>query len=197
MAGAGAISAGAPERLPTSLTLTAGEDIAPEAIEFWLEQLALNPWARGLERQLTVPTGRSGGFSVIIIGSGMGGLNAAIQLKHAGIPFTVIEKNPGVGGTWYENRYPGARVDTPSRVYTHTFGVSYSYPSQYSLWTENQKYLNWITDSFGVRDHIVFNTEVQSLVWDEPSSTWTVLGRRPRTVRPRCGRMRLSPPSVS
>ena len=60
---------------------------------------------------------------MVVIGAGMGGLNAAVQLKHAGIPFTVLEKNSSVGGTWYENRYPGARVDTPSRIYTHVFGA--------------------------------------------------------------------------
>ena len=47
----------------------------------------------------------------------MGGLNAALQLREAGFPFTVIEKNAGVGGTWWENRYPGARLDTGSRSY--------------------------------------------------------------------------------
>ena len=54
-----------------------------------------------------------------VIGAGMGGLNAALQLRQAGFPVTVIEKNAGVGGTWWENRYPGARVDTASRSYTH------------------------------------------------------------------------------
>ena len=57
------------------------------------------------------------------IGAGMGGIGSAVHLKQAGIPFVVIEKNGGVGGTWHENRYPGARVDTPSRGYAHIFGA--------------------------------------------------------------------------
>ena len=92
----------------------------------------------------------------------MGGLNAAVQLKHAGIDFTVIEKNSGVGGTWFENRYPGARVDSPSRAYTHIFGVDFDSPSPFCARDENQRYFNWVADHFGVRDHIVFDTEVVS-----------------------------------
>jgi 4-hydroxyacetophenone monooxygenase len=75
----------------------------PDSIDLWLEELALDPWARGLEWSRE-PTQRREDFSVTVIGAGMGGLNAAIQLKRAGIPFTIIEKNHGVGGTWYENR---------------------------------------------------------------------------------------------
>ena len=90
-----------------------------------------------------------------VIGAGMGGLNAALQLKRAGIPFTVIEKNAGVGGTWYENRYPGARVDTPSRAYTHIFGVDFRYPNPFCAWTENQKYFDWVADKFDLREDIV------------------------------------------
>jgi 4-hydroxyacetophenone monooxygenase len=79
-----------------------------------------------------------------------------------------------VGGTWHENRYPGARVDTPSHLYTHIFGVDYSYPNPFCPWTENQKYFDWVADSFGVREDITFNTEVKSLVWDEASSMWEI-----------------------
>jgi 4-hydroxyacetophenone monooxygenase len=125
-------------------------------------------------------------FSVTIIGAGMGGLNAAIQLKRAGIPFSVIEKNDGVGGTWYENRYPGARVDTPSRLYTHVFGVDYSYPYGFCPWTENQKYFDWVADTFNVRGDITFETEVRSLAWDEAASMWDITVDGPegrRTLR--------------
>ena len=113
--GGGSVDIGPIDRLERSLTLTAGEEIPSSEIPMWLEELALDPWARGVEWQVPPAAERLQGFSVIVIGAGMGGLNAAAQLKHAGISFTVIEKNPGVGGTWFENRYPGARVDSPSR----------------------------------------------------------------------------------
>jgi 4-hydroxyacetophenone monooxygenase len=99
--GAEELGIGPVDRLPTSIALTMGNE--PDSIDLWLEELALDPWARGLEWSRE-PTQRREDFSVTVIGAGMGGLNAAIQLKRAGIPFTIIEKNHGVGGTWYENR---------------------------------------------------------------------------------------------
>jgi 4-hydroxyacetophenone monooxygenase len=172
-AGAGEITIGPEERLGVSMALAAGWDRKPEAIEFWSEELAIDPWARGLEWQQTPPKQRED-FSVTIIGAGMGGLNAAIQLKRAGIPYTVIERNSGVGGVWFENHYPGARVDSPSRLYTHIFGVDYSYPSAFCPWTENQKYFDWVADTFDIRDDIVFDTEVRAMVWDDESSIWEI-----------------------
>jgi 4-hydroxyacetophenone monooxygenase len=180
--GAGKIDAGPMDRLVTSMPLTMGKEIEPEAFDLWLEELALNPWARGLEWSREPSQGLAE-FSVTIIGSGMGGLNAAIQLKRAGISFSVIDKNDGVGGTWYENRYPGARVDTPSRQYTHLFGVDYSYPYSFCPWTENQKYFNWVADTFDVRGDITFKTEVRSLVWDEAASMWDITVDGPDGVR--------------
>src|SRR6476469_5348343 len=129
--GAGDIPVGPAERLPRSLSLSCGEDIAASELEMWMEQLALDPWARGLVwREQPEPT-RLQDFSVVVIGAGAGGLGAAVQLKQAGVPYVVIEKNAGVGGTWFENRYPGARVDSPSRTYTHIFGADYEYPNPF------------------------------------------------------------------
>jgi len=172
--GAGPIDMGPHTRLAESIALTMGKDMEPEAFGLWLEELAVNPWARGLDWSRD-PGERARDFSVTIIGSGMGGLNAAIQLKRAGISFQVIEKNEGVGGTWHENRYPGARVDTPSRLYTHVFASDYSYPYSFCPWTENQKYFDWVADAYGVRDHITFKTEAKSLTWDEKTSMWEIL----------------------
>jgi 4-hydroxyacetophenone monooxygenase len=111
---------------------------------------------------------------VVVIGAGAGGLGAAVYLKQAGVPYVVIEKNPGVGGTWFENRYPGARVDSPSRTYTHTFGAGYEYPNPFCEQNENEKYFNWVTDEFGVRESIEFNTEVKSVVWDDDAKVWEI-----------------------
>jgi len=172
--GAGPIDIGPRERLPISLALMFGQPVASEHEDFFIQDLAIDPWARGLKWQQTPDPKRLADFSVTVIGAGLGGLNAAAQLKKAGIRHTVIEKNAGVGGTWYENRYPGARVDTPSRSYTNVFGVDFNYPNPYCEWTENERYFNWVADEFGVRENITFNTEVRSLVWDEDESMWTI-----------------------
>ena len=184
--GASELGIGPADRLPTSMALNIGTELEPDSIELWLEELALNPWARGLDWSREPAPQRREDFSVTVIGAGMGGLNAAIQLKRAGIPFTVIEKNDGIGGTWYENRYPGARVDTPSRLYTHLFGVDYGYPYAFCPWTENQKYFDWVADTFNVRGDISFETEVRSLAWDEAASMWDITVSGPegrRTLR--------------
>jgi 4-hydroxyacetophenone monooxygenase len=173
--GAGPISVGPMERLATSMRLGSGEAMpTEEELGLFVEELALDPWARSLKWQAPPPPERLQDFSVTVIGAGMGGLNAALQLKRAGIPHIVIEKNAEVGGTWYENRYPGARVDTPSRSYTHIFGVDFGYPNPFCEAAENQKYFNWIADSFGLRENIVFNTEVRSLTWDDAVGMWEI-----------------------
>jgi 4-hydroxyacetophenone monooxygenase len=185
-AGGGPVGPGPEERLHDSIRLTWSQPIEDEHIQMYVEELALNPWARSLDwSDGTAPTAREG-FSVTVIGSGMGGLNAALQLKRAGIPFTVIEKNSGVGGTWHENRYPGARVDTPSRSYTHIFGVDFGYPNPYCPQSENQRYFDWVADNFDLRRHIQFNTEVHSLTWNEDEAMWDVHITGPdgeRTIR--------------
>ena len=72
----------------------------------WTEQLALDPFARGLVWPEPPSPEQLRKFSVIVIGAGLTGLNAAVQLRHAGIPFTVLEKNVAVGGTWMRTATP-------------------------------------------------------------------------------------------
>jgi 4-hydroxyacetophenone monooxygenase len=172
--GAGPIDIGPMERLPITMSLVAGEQVEGDTLDVLVEELALDPWARSHQWRETPDPQRLQGFSVTLIGAGLGGLNAALMLRRAGIPYTHIEKNSGVGGTWFENRYPGARVDTPSRGYTHIFGANFAYPYPFGPWTENQRYFDWIADEFGLRDDIVFNTEVRSMSWDEDASMWTI-----------------------
>jgi 4-hydroxyacetophenone monooxygenase len=173
-AGAGPLDIGPEERLRRSLPLTLGEELDDAEFEFCREELALDPWARSLRWSEPPPPERLQGFSVTIIGAGLGGLNVALMLKRAGIAYTVIEKDSGVGGTWWETRYPGARVDTPSRGYTHIFGAHFPYSSPFCDWAENQRYFEWVADTFELRDDIVFDTEVRALTWDEAASEWEV-----------------------
>jgi 4-hydroxyacetophenone monooxygenase len=179
-AGAGVIDIGPRDRLPRSMALAAGvEQVPAEDLELWLEELALDPYARGLKWEVPPPPERLHSFSVVVIGAGMGGLNAAVLLKHAGIDFTVIEKNSGVGGTWFENNYPGSRVDSPSRAYSHIFGVDFDLSHPFCTREENQRYFNFVAHAFDVRNHIAFDTEVVSLTWDDETSTWEVISKGP------------------
>jgi 4-hydroxyacetophenone monooxygenase len=181
--GAGDIPYGPPERLPRSLNLAAGTDLPASEFELWLEQLALDPWARGLVWQEPPPAQDLRKFIVAVIGAGMGGLNAAVQMKHAGIPYFVIEKNDEVGGTWHENRYPGARVDSPSRTYTHIYGVDFEYPNAFCPQSENLRYFKWVADHFDIRKDITFKTEVKSVIWDETAKLWEIKADGPNGPR--------------
>jgi 4-hydroxyacetophenone monooxygenase len=179
-AGASSVDVLDRQRLPRSLALAVGVDAVPEEdLELWFEELALDPYERGLRWSATPRAEQLDGFSVVVIGAGMGGLNAAAQLRHAGIEFTVVEKNSGVGGTWFENRYPGARVDSPSRTYTHILGVDFHAAYPFCPREENERYFNWVADTYGLRDRIVFDTEVVSLTWDAADARWDVRAKGP------------------
>jgi 4-hydroxyacetophenone monooxygenase len=174
------------ERLRTALALTAGEDIPEVEFDMWFEQTALDPFARTFTwREPPERTARQR-FTVAVIGAGLAGLAAAVSLKRAGIPYTLIEKNPDVGGTWLENRYPGARVDSASRVYSHIFGADYPFPYSYCPRDENLKYINWVADKFGLREGAIFDTEITSMAWDEAGAEWVLTANGPhgqRTLR--------------
>ena len=86
--------------------------------------------------------GQADDFPVVVIGCGESGLLAGIRLKEAGIPFTIIEKNAGVGGTWYENTYPGARVDVGNHFYCYSFEPSDQWTQFFAQQPELQAYFD-------------------------------------------------------
>jgi 4-hydroxyacetophenone monooxygenase len=118
-------------------------------------------------------------FSVAIIGAGMSGILAAIRLKQAGVPFTIFEKNADVGGTWFENVYPGARVDVPSVFYSYSFAQKVDWPKYFSPQSVLLDYFRACADEFGIREHIRFGTEVQVIEFDDDRIIWKLRLRTP------------------
>lgn len=114
------------------------------------------------------------GFPVVVIGCGEAGLLAGIKLKQAGIPFTIVEKQPGVGGTWLANRYPGCRVDIASQYYTYSFEPTDHWEHHYATQPEILRYLRDVMDRHGIAEHVRFDTEVTGAAWDDATSTWRV-----------------------
>jgi 4-hydroxyacetophenone monooxygenase len=113
-------------------------------------------------------------FRVAVIGAGMSGLVAAFRLRQAGIDVVVLEKNDDVGGTWYENRYPGCRVDVSNLFYSYSFAQRDDWPEHYSSQPVLLDYFRHVADSTGVREVIRFGTEVSSMSYDDETATWTL-----------------------
>lgn len=113
-------------------------------------------------------------FNVLVVGAGMSGICTAVKLKAAGIPYTIIEKNDAVGGTWYENRYPDCGVDTPNHFYSFSFERNPNWSGYFSKRDELYAYFEDCTDKFGIRDAIQFNSEVQNMEFDAATSRWHV-----------------------
>ena len=115
-------------------------------------------------------------FSVLIIGAGVSGLCAAINLQMLGINFQVVERNSTVGGVWWENRYPGAGVDTPNHLYSYSF-APYDWEKYFCLRDELHGYLEHVCDSFDVRNSIRFETDVERIEYQPDQQKWRAMLR--------------------
>lgn len=115
---------------------------------------------------------------VVVVGAGFGGLYALHQLRGQGLSVRVFEAAPDVGGTWYYNRYPGARCDVESVDYCYSFSEDlqqrWTWSEKYATQREILAYINWVADELGLRDGITFDARVTSAVLDESTLTWTV-----------------------
>jgi 4-hydroxyacetophenone monooxygenase len=121
-----------------------------------------------------VPAAVKADAPVVVIGCGEAGLLAGIRLQEAGLPFTIVEKNAGPGGTWYENRYPGARVDVGSHFYCYSFEPADHWTEYFSRQPELQEYFERVMDHHGLREHIRFGAEVTTATYDEGTARWSV-----------------------
>ena len=117
-------------------------------------------------------------FDVIIIGAGITGLYQLYCLRQLGLSVRVFDDGGGVGGTWYWNRYPGARFDSESYTYGYSFSEEllqeWDWKEYYSGQPENERYLNYVADKFDLRRDIQLNARVSSAVYDERESHWQV-----------------------
>ena len=111
---------------------------------------------------------------VAVIGSGFAGITAAHRLRQAGVNFTVFEKNPEIGGVWWENTYPGCRLDTPNFAYSLSFAQKQDWKQHFSQQPEILRYLLDVVDFAGIRPHIRCDAEVEALTFNEAQATWRV-----------------------
>lgn len=110
---------------------------------------------------------------VVVIGAGESGILAGIRLSQAGLPFTIIDKNGGPGGTWWENRYPGARVDVGSHQYCYSFEPA-DWSQFYCQHPELRAYFEGVVAKYELDRHCRWSTTVTGLHWDERPGSWRV-----------------------
>lgn len=151
-----------------------GEALSPAHVEFGWEDLAFDGFPRAATWEARPSDAVLEGYHVTIIGAGFSGLMAAIQLQRLGLNFTIIERQAGLGGTWFLNDYPEARVDIPSILYQFKFEQGYRWKSHYATQAELQAYIAWIVDKYDLRKHIRLETKVTEARWDEAARRWAV-----------------------
>jgi cation diffusion facilitator CzcD-associated flavoprotein CzcO len=111
---------------------------------------------------------------VVIVGAGFGGIAAGVFLRRAGIEtFTIYESSLGIGGTWWDNTYPGAEVDVGSHLYCFSF-KPYAWTRTHARQAELQKYLEETVDEFGLRPHVQLGVTVVSAQWCEDRHVWSI-----------------------
>ncbi len=114
----------------------------------------------------------------VVIGAGFAGLYMLYRLRQLGLTTRVFEAGDGVGGTWYWNRYPGARCDVESMQYSYSFSEElqqeWQWSERYPRQDEILNYINHVADRFGLRPDIQLQTRVTSAVYDDTSRRWTV-----------------------
>lgn len=152
----------------------AGKPLEPGYDALLSEELGFDGDARAFAWDKPVTDADKARMPVLVIGAGLSGLVMGHRLQQAGIPFTIVEKNAGPGGTWYENRYPGARVDVPSHCYSFSFVRDHKWPELFSPWPVLRAYFAETAEKLDLTPHIRYGTEVVRAVYDEAAHHWTV-----------------------
>jgi cation diffusion facilitator CzcD-associated flavoprotein CzcO/acetyl esterase/lipase len=128
-------------------------------------------------------------LDVVVVGAGFSGLYLLHRLRRAGFSVKVFESADDVGGTWYWNRYPGARCDIPTTDYTYGFDPDlereWTWSEKYATQPEILDYLRFVADRYGLRSDIEFSTGITSARWDDEDNRWTLMTDRGRRLRSR------------
>lgn len=136
-----------------------------------------NPRRRGID------------VEVLVVGAGITGIYQLYRAREAGFSVRLVEAGGGVGGTWYWNRYPGARFDSESYTYAFLFSKElfeeWEWKEQFAQQPETERYLNYVVDRFDLRRHMRFGTKVTSATYDEASASWTVVASDRSQLRTR------------
>lgn len=152
------------------IDFAAGASVPDEYVDMLMEEAGL--WPRRLYQLQEKPASMKRTPEVAIVGAGLSGIGLGVYLKKAGIPFTIYEKNPKPGGTWFDNRYPGCGVDTASHIYSFSFALNPSWKRYFSKQGDVLDYIESCIDRFDLRPHIRFGATVKDTRYDETDRCW-------------------------
>jgi 4-hydroxyacetophenone monooxygenase len=161
-----------PGQLRALMDLFVGAAVNDFIFDLGREEVNFDDFPRGVEWSRPVPDEVKAGFHVGIVGAGVSGLVTAIQLDRLGIPWTIIERNPDVGGTWWTNDYPDARVDIPSHHYQLSVTKKYPWKHWFATQPELLEYIRHIADTYDLRRNIRFSTDLSHAQWNGESHSW-------------------------
>lgn len=163
------------EQLQRAMELCVGQAIPDEHVDVSLEEAGFVnrriDWSEG-QRPSNLEE-----YNVLVIGAGLGGIMAAVRLREMGLPYTMIEKNSGVGGTWYANRYPGVRIDVPSHFYSYPWEIDYHWKHVFAPQAEIREYFQMVAEKYQLIDDIQFETEVIATRWLDDENLWEATAR--------------------
>ncbi|OSC39743.1 flavin-containing monooxygenase [Mycobacterium decipiens] len=170
---------GCPEPQPLRIELiremmdwAACEHVPDDYLPLLLEEMDLD----GVDprRPAALPRQSAAEIPVVVIGCGESGILAGIRLQQANIPFTIVEKNAGPGGTWWENSYPGARVDVANHFYCYSFEPNNDWTHFFAEQSELQDYFTQVLNKHALTERVRWNTEVVSLEWSDDEGVWSI-----------------------
>lgn len=171
------------ETLLETMAWIACEDVPDDYADMFIEEMDIE----GADPRRIPMTSRArpgdGSHHVLVVGAGQSGILAGVRLKQAGIPFTIVDRNPGPGGTWRENTYPGCRVDVGNHFYCYSFEANTEFSEYYSRQPELLAYFEDVLHRRGLADHVEWSTEVVSAEWHDGDAGWRVVTAGPDGTR--------------
>ncbi|MET0544746.1 MAG: NAD(P)/FAD-dependent oxidoreductase [Caulobacterales bacterium] len=145
--------------------------MSDETLRYAIEEMAFVHFPRELHWSKKPDDKPLADYNVLVIGAGIGGIAAAIQLERMGIPYQVIDRQQDFGGVWNQNRYPEVRVDSPSLIYQYKF-EPYPWKEKFASGAESQGYLRHCAEKYGITEKVSFSVEMLGAEWDERSKRW-------------------------
>ncbi|KAF7551083.1 hypothetical protein G7046_g7815 [Stylonectria norvegica] len=154
-----------------------------------------NGHSKGMNNHSTLSDGRFASanadldYDVLIIGAGLSGIYSLHRMRQLGLRTRVLEAGSAEGGTWFWNRYPGARFDSESYSYIFSFSQEvldeWEWTEHFAPQTETLKYIQYLTKKFGLKNDMQFNTKIQSAHWQKDSNSWLLTDKNGKTYTSR------------